>query len=271
VTDDPQEAALAELMGLLLQGRPEWITTFLLGSQPPEVRDLAAKIADALAAVAASTKPVVPTLDTAGNDPLKARILASLASRPAPRTALLVIDMQNDTMTPGAANEVPRARDIVPALAARLDAARNAKVPVVYVVDQHDVDDPDLDLWQTHNVVGSKGAEVWPAIAPKPGDHIVTKPTYSAFTRSALDQKLDELAVDSLVLTGCVTEVGVLTTAMDALQRGFAVEIPPDCQAGSGPLPEGVAMATLAMVVPFGPARVKRLESIRAKLGSASV
>ena len=147
--------------------------------------------------------------------------------------------MLNDHLTPGSSVEVPRARDIVPAVAARLDAARAAGLPVVYVVDQHDPDDADLDLWTTHNVAGTTGGEVWPALAPKDGDTIVTKPTYSAFAASDLDGVLDGLAVDTLVLTGCLTEVGIMATAMDALQRGYAVEVPPDAQAGSSPSGRG--------------------------------
>jgi len=254
VTEDPRQAALADLLALLVQGRPERITAFLLGSEAAEVKHEA---------------PEALPVDAAGADPLKARILATLASSTKPRTAVLVIDMQNDNLTPGSTVEVPRARDIVPAVVARLDAARSAGLPVVYIIDQHEPDDPDLDAWTTHNVVGTKGAEVWSALTPHDGDARVTKSTYSAFTGSRLDAVLDDLAVDTLVLTGCVTEVGVLATAMDALQRGFAVELPADTQAGTGAVAEGVAMATLAMLPPFGPARRARLAHVHAKLAAA--
>ena len=73
---------------------------------------------------------------------------------------------------------------------------------------------------------------------------------------------LDELAVDTLVLTGCLTEVGVMATALDALQRGYAVDVPPETQAGSGAIAEGVALMTLSLLPPFGPARRDRLARV---------
>src|SRR5256885_222970 len=94
--------------------------------------------------------------------------------------------------------------------------------PVVDVVDEHDPDDPDLDAWGTHAVKGTPGTEVWDEIAPESGDRIVKKPSYSAFHDSNLDQVLDELEIDTLVLTGCLTEIGLMATATDAMQRGFA-------------------------------------------------
>jgi nicotinamidase/pyrazinamidase len=261
VTEDPQEAALLDLLQLLMQGRPDRVTAFVLENVPAEGRDVAAKMADALATLAVGLPVAV---DPGPDAALRTRILASLATARKPRTALLVVDMLNDHLTPGTSVEVPRARDIVPAVAERIDAARASGTPVVYILDQHDPDDPDLDLWTTHNVAGSKGAEVWPALAPKPSDHVVTKPSYSAFVRSELDSVLDGLAVDTLVITGCLTEVGIMATAMDALQRGFAVVVPPETQAGSSPLVESATMATLALLPPFGPARKERLARIEA-------
>jgi nicotinamidase/pyrazinamidase len=253
VTEDPRQAALLDVV---LQGRPDRVTSFVLAAEAPETRAEAARVADAVATLAVALSP---DDDATANAALKARIMKSLAGARKPRTAILVIDMLNDHLTPGSSVEVPRARDIVPAVAARLDAARAAGLPVVYIVDQHDPDDADLDLWTTHNVAGTKGGEVWPALGPKDGDTIVTKPTYSAFAASDLDKVLDRLAVDTLVLTGCLTEVGIMATAMDALQRGYAVEIPPDAQAGSSPVAEGVSLMTLSLLPPFAPARNARL------------
>ena len=123
--------------------------------------------------------------------------------------------------------------------------------------------DPDLDEWTTHNVRGTSGAEVWPALAPQPGDRVVKKPTYSGFTGSNLQAVLDELKVDTLVVTGCLTEIGIVATATDALQRGFQVEVPPDAQAGASPLAEAAALASLSVMPPYGAARRERLKLTR--------
>jgi nicotinamidase-related amidase len=250
VTEDPRQAALLDL---ILQGRPERVTSFLLAREDDATRQEAARVADGLAALAVALPEEAPPPD------LRARILGTLGGRPRPRTAVLVLDMLNDHLTPGSSMEVPRARDIVPALVARLDAARAAGVPVIYVVDRHDPDDPDLDAWTTHNVAGTPGADVWPPLVPKSGDRVVPKATYSGFVGSDLQAVLDELRVETIIMTGCLTEIGMMATASDALQRGFAVEVPPETQAGSAALAEEVAMATLSIMPPYGAARRARL------------
>ncbi|MGD0524597.1 MAG: isochorismatase family cysteine hydrolase [Polyangiaceae bacterium] len=254
------ENALADLLAFVLAGRPERLMQVAVAQMPREQRAGVAAVAEALTVLAAAEEPVEPS---AG---LRARIVASARARMTRRArrALLVCDMLVDHLEPGRPLEVPRARDIVPAVAKRIDEARAAGVPVVYIMDQHEADDPELVEWGTHALAGTPGAEVIPALAPKPGDRLVTKPTYSSFFASNLEQVLDELAVDTLVMTGCATEVQLLTTATDALQRGFDVEIPPDAQAGYSDMGERFAMGVLAALVPYAPARKVRLERIAA-------
>ena len=251
-------------LAFALTARPDRLETSLLGLAPalaPAVG--AARVT--LAALALGLRPEEP------GSALRARLLAGLGPRVAPRRGLLVIDMLVDHLAPGSALEVPRARAIVPALRTRLDAARLAGVPVVYVLDAHDPDDSDLDAWGTHALRGSPGASVWEPLAPAEGDHLVEKPSYSAFHASALDAKLSELGVDTLVLTGCLTEMGLFATATDALQRGYAVEIPEDAQAGAAPELERAALTVLSAMAPYGPARQARLAAARREPGPAEV
>ncbi len=250
---------VADLLAVLLAGRSDQLADLALGDQAAALASELAGMREGLAAMALAHDPVAPSTS------VRARILRTLEEKTAPpKRALVVIDMQNDALAPGGPLEVPRARAIVPALAARIDAARREGVPVVYVVDVHEPDDSDLDAWSAHNIAGSKGAEVWPDLAPKPGEKVVQKPTYSAFTRSRLGDVLRELRIDTLVLTGCLTEVGILATATEALQRGYAVEVPSDSQAGANNVNEQVAMGIIQLLPPYGPAREALLESLRA-------
>lgn len=257
---DRQLEPLADLAAAVLAGRPERVQEVALAQEPPDVRAAVAATTEALAAIGLAQAPITPSPG------LRARLMQSLAMRMTPRKkALVVIDMINEHLTPGMPLEVPRARAIVPALAARLGAARSEGTPVVYVVDSHDPADEDLDAiegWGAHAIAGTEGTEVWPAIAPQAGDRVVTKSTYSAFTGSELASVLDALKVETLVLTGCLTELGVLATATDALQRGFAVEVPPDAQAGANPMTEQVALGVLSIMPPYGPARRARLAQL---------
>jgi nicotinamidase-related amidase len=251
-----EEDALADLLAFVLSGRPERVTAPVIAQMPPEQQAAVGMVTNTVGALARADAPEAPSPE------LRARILASVGARVAKptRRALLVCDMIVDHLTPGRPLEVPRARDIVPAVASRIEAARAGGVPVVYVLDRHSPDDPELEEWGQHAVEGTEGAEVWPALAPQAGDHLVTKPSYSAFHESELARVLEELAVDTLVLTGCATEVQLMATATDALQRGFEVEIPPDAQAGNTKISELVTMAVVGALVPYAPARRALLE-----------
>lgn len=253
----------AELLGFILAGRVERVADAAVASQPEPVRAALPGMYDALAALALGAEPVSPS---AG---LRSRLMASVAQNQQKAkqsvSALLVVDMIMDHLTPGRPLEVPRAREIVPAMKARIEEARKNGVPVIYVIDEHEADDADLDAWGAHAIKGSGGNDVWPELAPKAGDRIVKKPTYSAFTRSSLSDLLDDLNVDTLVLTGCLTEIGVLATATDALQRGFAVEVPADSQAGNTAEGEQMTLGLLKVMAPYGAARKQRLHMLAAR------
>ena len=251
-----EELLTAELASQLFSGRPDRLIDVAVAqlATADRARRELANVRDTIAALALVDRAKKP------GAALAKRIKKSVAKRMlVPKKALLVIDMLNDHLTPGRPLEVPRARDVVPALQKRIAEARKNRVPVVYVCDEHDPSDSDLDQWAVHNVRGTKGAEVWPLLAPKLGDAIVKKPTYSAFSRSNLETVLEKLGVDTLVMTGCATELGMLATAMEALQRGYAIEIPPDTQAGVSEASEQTAMTIVSLMPPYGPAREELL------------
>lgn len=252
--DDEKRAALLES---LMARRPSRMAAVAFDSLPaPEATEAVAML-EALAKLPLDLPPDAPS------PTVRHRLMASLAKR-SPRRAFVVVDMINDHLLPGSILEVPRARDIVPALKARLQAARAEKLPIVYVLDRHEPSDSDLDDWGNHAIEGTPGADVWPELAPESGDHLVTKPSYSGFFRSSLKQKLEELKVDTLVLTGCATELQLLTTAADALQLGYAVEVPRELQAGTNEQLEAAAFQVLSVLPPYGPAR----EALLARLAA---
>ena len=240
------------LLARLLAGTPDRTLDAVAAPCPEDVAALI-ELRSALVDLATSVEPVTPP------PRLRERLLAA---RPRPRRperpVVVVLDMLNDHLTPGCPLEVSRARDIVPALQQRLAKARAAGIPVVYACDSHEPDDPDYDDWPMHALEGTPGADVWPALAPEPGDRVVKKPTYSAFVRSDLGAVLDELKADSIVLTGCATELGMMATATDALQRGYVVTIPPDCQAGTSDTAEGMTLLTLSTMPPYDPIYLRR-------------
>ncbi|HEY1959771.1 MAG TPA: isochorismatase family cysteine hydrolase [Polyangiaceae bacterium] len=249
---------LADLLEAALARRTDRVAQAALRLMPAEVRAEVVALQEDLAKLALAEP-------AAAADPsVRARLLATVRSKQT-RRALVIVDMINDHLTPGRILEVPRARDIVPALAARIARARAEATPIVYVLDSHDPNDPDLEDWGEHAVEGSEGAQVWPPLAPTPDDRIVTKPSYSSFFQSDLEKVLEDLHVDTIELTGCSTETQLLATATDALQRGFVVEVPHALQAGTTAEAEEAALKTLQFLVPYKPSRQARL----AKLATA--
>jgi nicotinamidase-related amidase len=248
---------LDEILAAALAPRPERVDEGILALAPPEAKIAIQQARETMSYLGRALAPELPAGD------LRARIVRTVA-KTTPRRAVLVVDMIVDHLSPGAVLEVPRAREVVPALTKRLDAARAAGVPVIYVLDEHEPDDADLEAWGTHAVRGTPGAAVWPALDACASDHVVTKPSYCAFFASTLEPLLDRLVVDTLVLTGCLTEMQLMATATDALQRGFAVEVPADTQAGSCAEAEHVVLATLRLMAPFAPAREARLARLAA-------
>lgn len=167
------------------------------------------------------------------------------------KEALLIIDMLNDFVRPGAPLEVPATRAILAALRLRLDNARARGVPVIYICDAHRPDDPEFARmgWPPHAVKGSKGAEVVTELAPLETDPVVEKTSYSGFHHTGLDGILQSLGVESLVLTGCVTNICILYIAYEAVIRGYRVTVPAGCVAPLDPADGEFALRQMEQVL----------------------
>jgi nicotinamidase-related amidase len=150
------------------------------------------------------------------------------------KEALLVIDMLNDFVLPGAPLEVPETRRVIGNIQREIAAARAAGRPVVYVCDAHAPDDREFSKfgWPPHAVKGTKGAEVVADLLPAAGDIVVPKTTYSGFFGTKLEENLKRLGVDALRLTGCVTHICIMFTASDAVLRDYPVTVVADGVAG---------------------------------------
>jgi len=148
--------------------------------------------------------------------------------------SLLVIDMLNDFVLKGAPLEVPAAQEITPRIKVEIEKAREKGIPVIYVCDSHEAQDPEFERmgWPPHAIVGSKGAQVIEALQPFPGDKVITKKSYSGFFKTPLEEVLHEAKISELLITGCVTNICILYTVADAVQRGYRVKVLKDCVGG---------------------------------------
>ena len=181
------------------------------------------------------------------------------------RTALLVIDMQNAFVAPGAPVEVPLARGIVPAINRLAAELRRRGAAVIWVLHENLKDGKNwpgfFDVFvKPENraaaaqslAAGSEMQELWPALETSEKDLQLTKNRYSALISgsSNLQTILKERGIDSLLIAGTKTNVCCECTARDAMMLDYKVVMLSDCTAA---LSDEEHLATLEnMIQQFG-------------------
>lgn len=144
------------------------------------------------------------------------------------KTALVIIDMQNDFVKQGGSLLVPDAEATVPAIKRLLELARANRMRVVYSQDTHHKGDHEWEIWPEHCQVGSWGWEIVAELAPIAQDTVLRKVRYDAFYGTPLDHLLRLWRVHTLVICGTVANISVQYTAASAALRWYSVVIPRD-------------------------------------------
>ncbi len=144
------------------------------------------------------------------------------------RTALVIIDMQNDFVRDDGTLQVASAPATIPAITHLLEVARDSGMRVVYSQDTHDPGDPEFEIWPEHCLRGTPGGEMIDELAPREGELVVRKVRYDAFYGTELDHMLRLWGVDTLVLCGTVANICVHYTAASAALRWYDVVIAKD-------------------------------------------
>jgi nicotinamidase/pyrazinamidase len=158
------------------------------------------------------------------------------------KTALVIVDVQNDFADPKGSLHVPNGADIVPLVNAQVAAAHQAGAPVYYTQDWHPPSTPhfqkDGGIWPVHCVHDTWGAELHPDLTVegpivRKGDD--GRDGYSAF--SARDPRSGETSVTPLdsmlratererfILCGLATDYCVVETVLDGVRLGYEVEV----------------------------------------------
>jgi nicotinamidase-related amidase len=181
------------------------------------------------------------------------------------RAALVVVDMQNDFVRQGAPLEVPDARATIPVIRRLADAFRARSLPVVYTrFIAQETDNlfwhwspecwPDTRCcWAGHprgyaDCTGERDcADVIDELVPAPGDMIVDKLGYGAFSGTALDLRLRQVGVGSLLVTGTVTQICVEETAREAFHHGYRTVVAADAVSSFAPDLHAATLKNFAM------------------------
>ncbi len=153
------------------------------------------------------------------------------------KAAFLIIDMLNDFVLEGAPLEVPSTRTIIPFVRRKLEEARKAELPVIFICDHHREGDPEFERmdWPPHAIGGTRGAHVIDELKPQAGEIIIKKTTYSGFFQTGLHDTLRGLGATDLRVTGCVTNICILYSVADAVMRGYSVKVFKEGVAGLNP------------------------------------
>ncbi|MEO0033268.1 MAG: hypothetical protein RIS94_3026 [Pseudomonadota bacterium] len=178
------------------------------------------------------------------------------------RLAHICVDMQNGFIEPGAPVEVPEARTIIDNVNRISAAVRQAGGLNVFLR----FTTPDEASWSNfyrrmgatallHREAFTPGAHPW-QIAPSidlredEGDMVVNKHRFSGFTpgTSDLDAVLKARGIDTVLITGTLTNCCCESTARDAMQLNYRVLIAADANAALSDAEHAATLHIMAMV-----------------------
>jgi nicotinamidase-related amidase len=184
------------------------------------------------------------------------------------RTALVVIDLQRGI---AAAPTAPHpASDVVAHAVAVALALRAAGGTVVLVHVTPSADGRDALRPQTDTSARQPGprptdwSEILPELGPEPGDLVITKRQWGAFYGTELDLQLRRRGIDTILLAGISTNVGVESTARDAFERGYEQVFVEDAMTARSPDDHAHALRTVFARI----GRVRSTAEVLAALGA---
>ena len=130
--------------------------------------------------------------------------------------ALLVIDVQREYFEGALPIRHPVGH--LEAILEVMDAAQKAGIPTVVV--RHHQPDPQSPLFR-------QGSDMWQLhaeVEARPRDLLIDKQLPGSFTNTPLESFLKERGIDTVCVTGYMTQVCCDTTARQAFHRGYKVE-----------------------------------------------
>ncbi len=143
----------------------------------------------------------------------------------AEKSALVLIDLQNG-ITAREISPSPYTSEEVIQNASKLVNVFSEKGAFIVLVRVSTIDGKDMVRPKTDlKVTGMKYPEGWDNLVPEIADtknaHIVTKRQWGAFYGTDLDLQLRRRGIDTIILGGISTNIGVDTTAREAYQHGY--------------------------------------------------
>ena len=161
------------------------------------------------------------------------------------RTALIVVDVQNDFAHPEGSLFVHEGDEIIATINEHIGAAAAAGALIVYSQDWHPSTTPHFEkdggTWPVHGVAETWGAQLHDDLAVHDDATFIKKGSngedgYSAFsmrdphnpgavTSTGLDEVLAERGIERVVVVGLATDYCVKETALDSARLGYETTV----------------------------------------------
>lgn len=158
------------------------------------------------------------------------------------KTALLVIDMQNDFVEEGAIIEVKGIRKRIAKFREFIGKMREKGIIVIYTKHIFDLVNNPIEAKLFHSLAdgglrdNTKGTEIYNALKPLAEDVVIRKRRYDAFIGTELELMLKAKGIENLIITGTMTNICCESTARTAMMKDFNVMFCSDLTFTSDPV-----------------------------------
>jgi nicotinamidase-related amidase len=137
------------------------------------------------------------------------------------KTALLVVDIQNDYF-PGGRMELRGATEAAASAATLIAHFRASGLPVAFI--QHIARRPGATFF----LPGTEGVAIHPSVAPLDSEPVIEKHYPNAFRDTRLLDHLRAASIDQVVIAGMMTHMCIDATTRAAFDYGFECLVPSD-------------------------------------------
>lgn len=142
----------------------------------------------------------------------------------------------------------PAARAIIPRVQRILEEEIAKGSHIIYLVDSHDPDDKEFQMFPPHCIKGTEESALIPELAGYPGE-VIPKTRYSGFFGTNLEERLRALNPGKIIVVGVCTDICVMHTVADARNRDYIVEVPADAVASFDPEAHAFALRHMEKIL----------------------
>jgi len=173
------------------------------------------------------------------------------------KTALIIIDMQNDFVLPNAPQCIDGALDVIPNIQEVLEHFRENSLPVFHVYREYRADGSDIEKTRLNDFLNEQkycvpythGCEIIDELAPIDGEYKIVKNRFSGFMHTELDFILSRLDIEMIVVCGIQYPNCIRATVFDGIALGYDVTLVTDA---TGAQTDEIAQANIVDISNIG-------------------